>query len=241
MRRAGIGRSEIFMQATLRGALIVAAALLLCACQPRPQEPPAAPPAAEQEPGAKMYRVDAAASAVVLRVYRDGPLARFGHNHVIVLTQLQGDVFVHRELERSGFELRIPVAAAAIDRLADRQAAGPDFPGEITPEAIAGTRSNMLGPRLLAADVYPLLELHAVALRGALPDLIFTVRVRVRDTITELELPARVDINDQRVSADGALTLSQQQLGLTPFSVLGGGLRVRDAVDVSYHLEAVAQ
>jgi hypothetical protein len=188
-----------------------------------------------------VFAVDAAASAVVLRVYRDGPLARFGHNHVIVLPQINGAVYLRAPLADSRFALRLPMAAALVDRPLDRLAAGADFPGAISAADSAGTRRNMLGPRLLGADLYPLIELRAVAVRGKLPALIWTVRIKLRDTVTELEMPSRVTIDGARIVADGELTLSQRQLGLQPFSVLGGGLRVRDEIAVSYHIEAVAK
>ena len=225
------------MRRTLGGFLVLAAALLVGACQPQPKgaAPAALPP---DHAGATLYTIDGAASMVTVRVYRDGPLARFGHNHVIGLRQLQGRVFVHRQLARSGFELKAPLAALAVDQPADRLAAGPDFPGELPAEAIAGTRANMLGPKLLAADQFPLLELTALAVRGALPDLIFKVDVSVGGHHSEVEFPAHVAIEGQRLRADGALTLSQRQIGLTPFSVLGGGLRVRDELEILYHLEA---
>jgi len=168
--------------------------LLLGGCQSRPATEPSAP-LPRDHAGATLYTIDALASRVTVRVYRDGPLARFGHNHVIALRQLQGRVFVHRELSRSGFELSAPLAAMAVDQPADRMAAGADFPGELPADAIAGTRANMLGPKLLAADQHPLLELNAVAVRGQWPDLIFSVRVSVGGNSNDVEFPARVAVN----------------------------------------------
>lgn len=211
--------------------------LLLGGCQPRPGTE-SSTPLPRDFAGATLYTIDSQASNVTVRVYRDGPLARFGHNHVIALRQLQGRVFVHQELSRSGFELSAPLVAMAVDQPAERMAAGSDFPGELPADAIAGTRANMLGPKLLAADQYPLLELNAVAVRGRWPDLIFTVRVSVRGNSSDVEFPARVVVNGQRLTAEGALTLAQSRLGLSPFSVLGGGLRVRDDMEIFYHLEA---
>lgn len=223
----------------VRSLAALAAILLVSACQPRQPQEPVASPTARGHAGAALYTLDGAASAVTLRVYRDGPLARFGHNHVIAVQQLEGRIFLERELERSGFELTAPLAALAVDRPADRQAAGADFPGELPPEAIAGTRANMLGPRLLAADQYPLLQLSALAVRGKLPDLTWTVRVTLRGAGHDVEFPTRVAVDAGRIVADGALTVSQRQLGLTPFSVLGGGLRVRDDIEILYHLVAL--
>ena len=39
-----------------------------------------------------------------------------------------------------------------------------------------------------------------------------------------------------RLVATGGLTLKQSDFGIKPFSILNGGLRVRDGLDVSFHL-----
>lgn len=224
-----------------RHVVSVALAALLAACQPAPRPAPAVTPAAARPLGpARLFSVDGAASSITLKVYRDGPLARFGHNHVIVLPTVRGTAYLREPLGDSRFELQIPAADAVVDRSADRQRAGADFPGEISAADAAGTRRNMLGPRLLTADLYPLIELQALAVRGTLPALTWRVRVQLSGIATELEMPSQITIDGDRIVADGQLTLSQQQLGLTPFSVLGGGLRVRDSIDVSYHVVAVA-
>jgi hypothetical protein len=187
---------------------------------------------------ATVYDLDAQQSSIVLKVYRDGPLARFGHNHVIVVGDLSGKVYREKNLSHSDFELSIPALQLAVDRPADRAHAGADFPGELTPFAIAGTRENMLGPKLLAAEQYPEIKLSSVALSGEFPNVTFTVKVIVRGTESQILLPASVTLSDSAIVADGHATLSQVQMGLNPFSVLGGGLRVRDGIDVEYHLLA---
>ncbi len=186
---------------------------------------------------AMIYQVDAH-SSLLLKVYRDGPLARFGHNHVIAVAGLSGTVYREKELSRSDFELNIPTLQLMVDNAADRAAAGADFSGELTPFAIAGTRENMLGPKLLAAQQYPDIKLNSVALHGELPNLQFTVNVVVRGFESQWQMPASVTIDDNTIVADGHIVLSQTQLGLSPYSVLGGGLRVRDDIDVEYHLIA---
>ena len=70
--------------------LLLFPALLAAACQTLP---PPGETAVLAEPvrtdvnvpsGAPRYSVDPQASEIRLLVYRDGPLARFGHNHVVV-------------------------------------------------------------------------------------------------------------------------------------------------------------
>jgi polyisoprenoid-binding protein YceI len=216
--------------------------LSLAACQlgmPQPEAPTGPMVLPELVTvGAARYRIDPASSFIHLKVYRDGPLAKLGHNHVIAATQLQGMVYRQPKLSDSRFELIIPVAAMAVDRPADRRVAGPDFAGELRQEYIDGTRRNLLGPDLLQADRHPTIVMRSVAMSGRLPEVIWTVRVQVRGVVSELRLPALMSLASDRIVVQGAVTLSQQQLGLTPFSVMGGKLRVRDTIDAEFHLVA---
>lgn len=214
--------------------------MLLSACQPAPKpQLPAVQTPAQKHAHAKRYAIDPARSTIVLRVYRDGPLARFGHNHVIAVTQLQGTVFREADILQSDVELSFPAAGLSVDVPADRAAAGADFPGVLPPEAIAGTRQHMLGPQLLAAVEYPQIALHSIAVKGQWPELQLFVEVNVRKFTSQLELPVHMTEAENTLIADGATKLSQVQLGLTPYSVLGGGLRVSDGIDVQFHLVAV--
>jgi hypothetical protein len=120
-------------------------ALLIGACSQQPSKPVSDQVATSgSHKHAQVFRIDPEQSSIRLRVYRDGPLARFGHNHVIVATGLTGTVFHEKELSQSAFELNIPLAGLVVDRPADRAAAGPDFAGDLSEFAIAGTRENML-------------------------------------------------------------------------------------------------
>jgi polyisoprenoid-binding protein YceI len=221
--------------------VVFATLLLLSACSQPPSTAGINAGAAQvlrKHAHATVYDLDPQQSSIVLKVYRDGPLARFGHNHVIVATGLSGKVYREKDWSRSDFELSIPALQLMVDRPADRATAGADFPGELTPFAIAGTREHMLGPKLLAAEQYPEIKLSSVTLRGELPNITLTVKVIVRGVETQLLLPAGVTLSDSTIIADGHVTLLQTQLGLAPYSVLGGGLRVRDDVDADYHLVA---
>ena len=214
--------------------------MLLTACRPAPKpQLPAAQTAAQKHAHAQRYVIDAVRSTLMLRVYRDGPLARFGHNHVIAVTQLQGIVFREPDILQSDVELSFPAAGLSVDAPADRAAAGADFPGALSPAAIAGTRQHMLGPQLLAAEQFPQIALRSVAVSGQWPELQLLVEIQLRKFASRLVLPVHMSEAENTLIADGATKLSQVQLGLTPYSVLGGGLRVNDTIDVQFHIVAV--
>lgn len=215
--------------------------MLLAACQPAttPQEESSVAASTHKHAHATRYAIDPINSSITLRVYRDGPLARFGHNHTIAITQIQGVVYREADSAQSEVELSFPVADMIIDSPDDRAKAGPDFPGVITAEAIAGTRANMLGPQLLAAEQYPTIALRTVAVSGQWPELKLIVEIGLRKFTSQIVLPVHLSETKDSLIADGEVALSQVQLGLTPYSVLGGGLRVSDNIDAQFHIVAV--
>lgn len=190
--------------------------------------------------GAKKYQIDPARSVIQLRVYRDGLLARLGHNHVIVATAIEGVAYRREPLSQSSFDLRFPVAGLVVDRPSDRRRAGADFSGEIPQPHIDGTRTNMLGPQLLDAQRYPTIELRSMAMTGRQPQPIWQVAVKLRGQVVKLNVPVQLFVSGQQLTAQGALTLSQRELGLAQFCVLGGKLCVRDTIDAEFYFVAVA-
>ena len=198
----------------------------------------AAGAASDKHAQATLYTIDPQQSAITLKVYRDGPLARFGHNHVITATEIAGTIYREKNPLQSDVELSIPAHGLQVDRAEERAMAGADFPGTLPPEAIAGTRQNMLGPKLLAAEQFPRIELRTVAVSGQWPALQLLVEVKLREFTRSISIPVRVSENGNTLIAEGGLTISQAALGLSPYSVLGGGLRVRDTIDAAFHLVA---
>jgi hypothetical protein len=77
-----------------RAGIALTALALLAACAPAGRAPP---PAERVQPGApaaaagSRFRIDAARSELRILVYRAGPLARLGHNHVLRVRDLQGE------------------------------------------------------------------------------------------------------------------------------------------------------
>lgn len=216
------------------------AALTACQPAPKPQQPATAAPA-HKHAQATRYTIDPINSSIMLRVYRDGPLARFGHNHAITVTNIQGVVYREADFAQSEVELNFPVASMIVDSPDDRVKAGADFPGILSPEAIAGTRENMLGPQLLAAAQYPTIALRSVSISGQWPDLQLIVEINLRQYTSQIVLPVHMSEANNSLIAEGSIKLSQVQLGLTPYSVLGGGLRVSDTIDAQFHLVAVKE
>ncbi len=186
------------------------------------------------------YDVLGSESLLTVVVYRAGPLARSGHNHVITSHDLAGTFYVPAELSRASFELHVPVAGFSVDEPQSRAAEGADFPPEVPPAAIAGTRRNMLGEAVLAAERFPEIILTASRINlSAEPQHAWTeLEARVRGQSHSVRLAVSFELDAERLSITGSLPLKQTELGVTPLSALMGALQVQDEMRVRFHIVA---
>jgi hypothetical protein len=189
------------------------------------------------------FDVNTAESSLVVLVYRAGPLAALGHNHVISCSCLSGTIYLPRNPMHASFDLRLAVTHFTVDDPALRAAEhSPDFPPDVAPSARQGTRHNMLGGAQLNAARYPDIELRSAGLRpaphGSGADIAAQVLVRLDGEWHSVVVPMRYRIHGGRIIASGDFPLKQTDLGLTPFSALGGGLQVRDEMKVRLMLTA---
>lgn len=198
---------------------------------------PACAQGAHAGPGSSAgLTIDAKASSITIFVYRDGLLARFGHNHVVESHAVSGSVWLAEPPDQSRFELEFPVAALIVDDPAARQAAGPDFSSVPSASDREGTRTNMLGSAQLDAARSPVISVRSKAIRGTGPRYDVTAEVTIRGRASVMQFPAEVvrTANGTRVS--GEVRVRQSDLGLKPFRAIGGALKVRDEIRIAFSI-----
>lgn len=199
--------------------------------------PQPARPDAVALPDAPRYVVDSQASEVRVLVYRDGPLARFGHNHVIV-GRVRGEIRAGDTAAASGFRLEIPVESLAVDPPEARAEEGEEFSAPLSEPARRDTRENMLGGKVLDAPAHPSIRVESLALVGPAWGPTVTARVSLRGALRELRFPAAVARRNDLVEVIAAFRINQSEFGIEPFAALNGGLLVRDALDVRVRVVA---
>jgi len=224
----------------LRTARLATAICLLAAAACRAPLPQSATPRSAAPPtaGSVLYSVDSAASRVVVLVYRDGPLAALGHNHVISVPDLRGRVQLHRQLSQSSFELQFDAGALTVDDPALRGAEGSDFDSVISDAQRTGTRSNMLGERGLDASRNATITLQSGPISMTATGFTALTRITVRGRESLVEVPVGLQQDADQLVASGEFRLRQTELGLTPFSVMLGAMRVADEIRVRYRIVA---
>jgi hypothetical protein len=222
--------------------LLSAVALAGCAAPPRGEAPPAAtPPTAAAEPaesqrGTQSWTV--VASQLAVRVYRDGPMQKLGHDHLITSDGLVGRIALGAPLAETAFELSLPLESLVVDDPDARAAAGGVFAAPVPQKDRDATRHNMLGAKLLDSASQDTMRLTSESVAGGPGSFEARVRVLIAGRESLVSAPFTVTIEGDRLEAHAGFRLTHADLGLEPFAVALGALRVRDDFDVELTLEA---
>ena len=214
----------------------IAVGALVASCtrvSPPPANPP--PPVVAPQAGVR-YVLDTDQSVLRVYVHRGGTLAALGHNHVLVVRRVEGSFELPQDAHAVSGALSFAVEGFSVDEPAERAQAGADFPGVIAAADIAGTRHNLLGPGVLDAVNSPQVVVEFAGARGGPDDYVVSAKLTVRGVPSAAEVPLHLARDGVTLTADGTAMLSQTQLGLTPFSILLGALKVEDALQVRFHL-----
>lgn len=194
--------------------------------------------ASAQQPVAGHYRIDLDKSDIHWLVYKAGALSRLGHNHVISVGKISGDVNVAPNLADSRFEMEIPVAGLVVDNPALRAKEGDDFASQPTPKDIEGTRHNMLSDKLLNGDQYPALKITGSGPTGTAGRQQLHLTIDIVGHSVELDVPVELRADGDTLEASGTFQLTHEALGLKPFSIMMGALQVADQMNFAYRVTA---
>jgi polyisoprenoid-binding protein YceI len=219
-------------------------ALLLAACVPQPREStpipaettaPADFPAATYRQAASqgkpVFRIDPAASLIVIEARRAGSLSRFGHDHVIASHDAGG--YVSPDDKRA--DLYVALDRLVVDEAALRAEAG--FDTQPSDSDKAGTRANMLD-KVLDAEKFPYASIAVTGIEPRPMGVRLTVVINLHGVTRTLQAPAQIDTADNEINVTGRLAFDQSDFGITPFSILGGAVAVRDRVDLRFRIRA---
>ena len=182
------------------------------------------------------WKVDA--SQLAVRVYRDGPMQKLGHNHLITSDGVEGEVVLREPITATSFELRVPLESFVVDDGAARAAAGGDFAAPVPAQDAEGTRRNMLGEKLLDAARHPVMTLASESLSGEPGTYEGRVRVALAGSEHVVTAPFTVTIEGEVLEAHASVHLTHADVGLQPFTAALGALKVRDDFEVELTLEA---
>jgi polyisoprenoid-binding protein YceI len=234
---------------SMRKSLAFILLMALAACTPQPKvQPPAAPVSSfpadfptgfytAAQAGA-VYRVVPGRSSLILKVYKAGAFAALGHNHVITSNAVDGFIYLADDMAAARADLFIPVAALTVDDTAARTAAGPDFATQPTQQDIEGTRTNMLGPKVLDAERFPFVTAHITPLHVRPESTDVEFALTVRGNTARIPIVVTWQRKGDELQVEATFKTDHATLSLEPFSALGGALRVAEPIDIAVALTA---
>jgi len=187
------------------------------------------------------YAVVADESLLTILVFRGGALAKAGHNHVIASHSMTGTAWVPQDPERASFEIHVPVDDFTIDEPELRALEGAEFSADVPDSARAGTKKNMLSEAMLDGAQFPEVVLRSGHMERGSEGMLAEVSVTIRGQTRTVTVPVQYQVRENEVRAQGQVALRQTDLGLTPFSLLGGALRVEDEMTVKFSVVARAE
>ena len=188
----------------------------------------------------QVYTIDPAESEVYWKIYRSGPLARLGHNHVISLVDFSGSVTVGSDLADSAWELSFPVDGLIVDDPELRARFGEDFESVPSDEDKAGTKVNMLTDRVLDGINFPEIRLEGSGVIGSLDAASLPLSINILGRTIERTFPASISITADTVTVTGEYRMTHDDFGMEPFTALGGAMAVGSEIDFTYELTATA-
>jgi hypothetical protein len=213
-----------------RGIVLLAVSLGGCRSPvPSPTSEPVRVPSTAP-PVAAGWQLDAASSEIVVLAFREGALARLGHNHVLQFVGLSGDAA--EGPDGVAFVLALPLAGIVLDDTAQRDREGSGFETRPTAADIDGTRRNLLGERVLDVATQAEIRITGRCKSPCIGPATIDAAISLAGRETRHGLAAVARRDGEVVTVTGEWALAQSTLGLAPFSVALGALRVRDALQV---------
>ena len=221
---------------------LMSVVLILAACAAPPQQPPsAAPPETRPAPvpaAGPSEAWDVTSSRLQVRVYRDGPMAKFAHNHLVTSTAVTGRIELREPRTASTFRFELPLESLVVDDEKARAAAGGDFAAPVSEKDREGTRHHLLGEKLLDAARQPVLVMTADGVEGGPENYTVKLRVSLRGEERVLSVPVTMKADGANLHLHANMKLRHADLGLVPFTAGLGAVRVRDDLEIECRLEA---
>lgn len=186
----------------------------------------------------RLYAIDSAASIVHVHVRRGGLLRRAGHDHVVTSETIEGFVVVTPDRTGSRAESRLPLEELIVDDPQHRSQFG--LEAEVSESSIQGTTSNMQN-KVLEVDDYPWMEVSAVVTGTSATSAILDVTIMLHGAEYDYEVPVEFEIDEERLSVSGEMSIAQTHFGIRPFRAAAGLLRVADRLDIEFEIVARSQ
>jgi len=166
-------------------------------------------------------KIDGPHSTVTVRVYKSGFLSAFGHNHEIQAPIQSGEV---KESDSPSVELQVDARKLRV----------------LDPEVSEGTRvqiqDTMQGIQVLDVVHFPEIRFQSTAVEARGPDHWI---VHGNLALHGKDRPVAVEVTLKGDDYRGSATLKQTDFGITPVTVAGGTVKVKDEVKIEFEIALI--
>jgi len=163
-------------------------------------------------------KIDGAHSTITVHVYKSGFLSAFAHNHEIQAPIQSGEV---KESDPASVELRVDARTLKV----------------LDPEVAEGTRAQvqdtMSGLQVLDVAHFPEIHFQSTSVEAKGPGHWLAHGILA---LHGKEQPIAVEVTLQGERYRGSATLKQTDFGITPVTVAGGTVKVKDEVKIEFEI-----
>jgi polyisoprenoid-binding protein YceI len=163
-------------------------------------------------------KIDGPHSTLTVRVYKSGFLSAFGHNHEIQAPIQSGEV---KESDSPSVEVHVDARKLRV----------------LDPEVSEGTRDQiqdtMQGSQVLDVAHFPEIHFQSTAVEARGPDHWI---VHGNLALHGKDHPVAVEATLKGEHYRGSATLKQSDFGITPVTVAGGTVKVKDVVKIEFDI-----
>jgi hypothetical protein len=189
----------------------------------------------QADPQYTVYEVDNNLSQILVRAYRDGLMAKLGHDHIIASQDIRGYVRIHNKTENCRADFYTPLSSLDVDN--ERFRATENLDSTPSEKDIIGTKNNML--KSLEQPVFPLVKLHSSDCSSALAGAMTSVALTIHGVTQPLQLAIKIAQEEEgKLLISGAFSILQTDFSIEPFSIMNGLIKVKDRLDLRYSITA---
>jgi YceI-like domain len=172
---------------------------------------------APAEPSGRAMNVEK--STIRIHVYKTGLFSAFAHNHEVEAPIESGEV---TEDGSPSVELRVDARKIHV------------LDPEVSPDTRAQIQATMQGPQVLDADRYPEIHFHSTMVERDGTD---RWRVSGNLNLHGQTHPITMEVKFKDGLYQGAADLKQTEFGMTPVTVAGGTVKVKDELNIEFQVE----
>jgi polyisoprenoid-binding protein YceI len=166
--------------------------------------------------------IDTSSSKLIVHVSKAGLFSAFGDNHEVEAPISEG--FVDEAARRVKF-----VIESSRMKALDPQ---------LSPDKRRQVQERMLGPEVLDVARFPRITFESTGVEQPGPDRLL---VHGQLSLHGITRPVAVSVRKENARYIGTATLKQRDFGITPVSIAGGTVKVKDELKIEFNIGASAQ